>query len=752
MTYEELRTLDNPGSNKYKDAVEKRNKETDQLYDYYKKEMSHLAGSVRTIEDKYGCLDRLFRSAQGVMESWFKQYTGKQPEEASRITIDELKTNKELNKNPHVQKMLITYTQVCQQRELGKVDDPAGKYGLDADHTITEQQREGLKTFQQWLQKHCDTAGIQISGFGSKGPVRNYAEEFMKLPARVQLKALYLVETGKRKDPMEVADNRDSQKDSYVPDMNKLRNTMVASKFKFFKRFNGSQFYWNKLQDAVEIARQSEDQLKSYTDRLQELKNQKQDLSEKEKEDLRKEVFVSQSLTEEEISKQSARKEKSSMGAGEAAWDKVEKISDYESKVENIYKGIADNSYAINKKNANLSINEPVGKAFSVAGGVSAVVSTVSEMAELKSKWSLLKKKDVLGKTLGIGAGLSDTGSYSMDITRNVVGVGGKVLDVVGSGFCVASGAALLAKNGIDLYSEGKNIGKLNKIQKNLGEMQKELKEEETKLKKDKDEFANNKSQYDKQIQQEKEKELQDRENAYNEKAESLKKIEKIAKLSKSDSKRNMIKSGTGLVGSGFLAGSGTVGLLSTVGVIAAPIAGPVGAVVGATAGLTTGIIQAVEDDKIRVRQNRQYIDSEMYQSDRERKNAQEKALKNLKDSQSLFEKDSKEWKKMEKMIQEAEKNTEKFQDKIRDLYVAKNGYIHQTAGTEGIKDKLFGEVYDQVYEKKEPKDEKSLEGKIHTSFQDLLRSEGIQVRHTEERRKEKGASKEKVLDQIRER
>ena len=753
MTDEELRNLEDPNFNEKekKKIREKRKEETDKLYKYFKSEMSHLAVSVRDLSDKYSCLDHVFRSFHGVMESWLWEYEKKRPNEAAQIRLDELRNDEELNKQPKIKEMLIAYTKVRQADLNNKIEDPAGNYGLDKDTTVTEQQKEGLRTFHRWLQKHCDTAGIQKKGFGSNGPVRNYAEEFMKLPARVQLKALFLLETGKRKDPKETADNRDSQNDSYVPNMKDIRSTMVASKFKFFKRFNGGQFYWSKLQDAVEIAKESEESLKAYSDELKALQNTGKVLDKNEKEQAGKKVFAPQNgETEAEIEKQSKRKEKHSWSFWGAMLDKFETWSGYAEEVES-HRELADGAHAIRLKNAEEVINKNTGKVVSVAAGAAAAVSVASGIAELGSQWSLLKKKDVLGKFVELGGSLSDLGSTGADIAKSVVGVGGDALEVVGGGLAVASGAALMLKNGIDLYGEHKNGLKVEKVLSQMNDLKKNLEAEKTKLEKDQRDFNSQKNTYDKNLREQKEKELHDRNVQYEMDKENLRKIEQIAKLSQGDIARNKTRGVFGLVEGGLLTGSGSVALAATAGAIA-PIAGPIAVVAGVSSGIAIGAVQAVMNDKQRVDQNRQYIDSDMYQSDRDRREKEKNAQENLKIGQELFEAESEEWKKAKQMYENSTQDPETFRDQIRDLYVAKQGYIHQTAGKEGIKDKLFGEVYDEVYEKAEPQDKNSLQGKIRTSFQDLLRSEGIQVRHTAERRKQYGASKDKVLDQIRER
>lgn len=140
------------------------------------------------------------------------------------------------------------------------------KYSLAGDTTITDAQRKALYQFHHWMRKHNGTAGLKWAGFGYKGSTVDFSERFMRLPARVQLKALYLVESDRRKNPIEDIDNEISQ--DYVPNYDKLKGKMTSS-FVFARKYlNKSRYLWSKLEQAANIANKKEtvEKLKSYTD------------------------------------------------------------------------------------------------------------------------------------------------------------------------------------------------------------------------------------------------------------------------------------------------------------------------------------------------------------------------------------------------------------------------------------------------------------------------------------------------------
>lgn len=128
-----------------------------------------------------------------------------------------------------------------------------------SDPTLTDEQRKGLRDFHQWLYRNCDKSGFEV--FGSAGSIRDFANEFVKKPVDVQLKTLYLLETNRRKlgaDQQTLKDDLHSQT-SYVPDLSKIKKRMVATKWKFWRRTDGSQMYWHKLTESLKQAEQSKD-------------------------------------------------------------------------------------------------------------------------------------------------------------------------------------------------------------------------------------------------------------------------------------------------------------------------------------------------------------------------------------------------------------------------------------------------------------------------------------------------------------
>ena len=126
-----------------------------------------------------------------------------------------------------------------------------GNEELESNASISGEQMKGLKDISRWMLRNMNKTGI--AGSSKSQFVQNY---ILNQPARLKLCAYYLVETDARKLSGESLREAivESQSSSYVPNLERFKDKMVASKFKFWKRFDGSQFYWEKLSESMQYA------------------------------------------------------------------------------------------------------------------------------------------------------------------------------------------------------------------------------------------------------------------------------------------------------------------------------------------------------------------------------------------------------------------------------------------------------------------------------------------------------------------
>ena len=125
---------------------------------------------------------------------------------------------------------------------------------IQADSQLTGAQKTGLKDISQWMLRNMDKTGIMGD---SKAPfVRGCV---LKQPARVKLCAYYLIEKDAGKLSGEALQKAvtESQSPGYVPNLVRFKDKMIENKFKFWKRFTGGQFRWQKLSESMRFAIQA---------------------------------------------------------------------------------------------------------------------------------------------------------------------------------------------------------------------------------------------------------------------------------------------------------------------------------------------------------------------------------------------------------------------------------------------------------------------------------------------------------------
>ncbi len=132
---------------------------------------------------------------------------------------------------------------------------PEGDTAVESEEglPLTGDQMAGLKSISRWMLRNMDKTGALDIGDSRSAFVRNYV---LRQSPRVKLCAYYLVETDARKlkgSKLKQA-VAESQSPSYVPNLQKFKDKMIASKFKFWKRLSGSEFYWDKLADSMRFA------------------------------------------------------------------------------------------------------------------------------------------------------------------------------------------------------------------------------------------------------------------------------------------------------------------------------------------------------------------------------------------------------------------------------------------------------------------------------------------------------------------
>lgn len=114
---------------------------------------------------------------------------------------------------------------------------------------ISPAQQNGLREIAMWMYRNSGDIGlIELAPSQER-----FVRMILNLPARMKLYMYYLIENKRRHDAT-MEDMIMSQTD-YVPKLELFKDQMIATKWKFWKRIDGSHVYWHKLEEALQLAR-----------------------------------------------------------------------------------------------------------------------------------------------------------------------------------------------------------------------------------------------------------------------------------------------------------------------------------------------------------------------------------------------------------------------------------------------------------------------------------------------------------------
>lgn len=136
-----------------------------------------------------------------------------------------------------------------QSRALAK--EKREKDGLDENlsKNVTPEQENGLREIAKWMYRNASHKGVALW----QSSQQRFVHHILALPPRMKLLMYYLIENEKRHNP-EYGDVVASQT-IYVPNLDKFKDQILATKWKIHLRLTGDQIHWNKLEDTLQIAR-----------------------------------------------------------------------------------------------------------------------------------------------------------------------------------------------------------------------------------------------------------------------------------------------------------------------------------------------------------------------------------------------------------------------------------------------------------------------------------------------------------------
>ncbi len=124
---------------------------------------------------------------------------------------------------------------------------------LNYDDGLTKKQIGALSQIDTWIVRNFRNGGyLGFKGHGVVSDRTDIASRLFSMSRRQRMYIYYLIETRERVNPT-YQGFVDSQTD-YVPDIDEFKHKMVANRLKFYKRFSGGYIYWEKINQAIDIA------------------------------------------------------------------------------------------------------------------------------------------------------------------------------------------------------------------------------------------------------------------------------------------------------------------------------------------------------------------------------------------------------------------------------------------------------------------------------------------------------------------
>lgn len=236
------------------------------FFNVYDREISEF---VDAYHDEYGTLQQNYRwwdvfelsdKYKVLVEDYLKIFRGQK-----RFGIGDKTEEEEREKNvrndsarENADKLSIYNGSLANSLKAGNMQFGASEEADKMDEKVSDGAKQGVREITKWLYRNCSRRGMAIGDDHSRF-VRYFV---LTQPLRVKLLGFYLVEKkkGKQADMMDIM----ASQVGYEPNLDEFKSSMQASKFKFWKRFDGSYIYWDKLSEGMRKAKSYQGALNNY--------------------------------------------------------------------------------------------------------------------------------------------------------------------------------------------------------------------------------------------------------------------------------------------------------------------------------------------------------------------------------------------------------------------------------------------------------------------------------------------------------
>ena len=175
-----------------------------------------------------------------------------------KLVLDKMPVKKQKEADEKLQAEMYSAVEEATSKEDDRVKLERQKAD-EGNDGLTADQLKGIDEIDKWLVRNYSNGGLKGILF-AKNPHFDLMNQLFSMTKRQRLMAYYLVSSNRRKNPS-VLDAAVSQ--GFVPDLNEFKDRMLATKWAFWKRIDGSYTYMHKLASAFSYTREHTKEIES---------------------------------------------------------------------------------------------------------------------------------------------------------------------------------------------------------------------------------------------------------------------------------------------------------------------------------------------------------------------------------------------------------------------------------------------------------------------------------------------------------
>ncbi|MCR4797900.1 MAG: hypothetical protein K5853_05560 [Lachnospiraceae bacterium] len=189
-----------------------------------------------------------------------------------KIVLDKMPVKKEKEADEDLQAEMYRAVEEAVSKEDDRKTLEKDAKVKNGDDGLSKEQLASVDEIDKWLVRNYSNGGLK-GIILAKNPHFDLMNQLFAMSKRERLMAYYLVQTDKRKNPslLDAAVSQD-----FVPSLEEFKDKMLATKWAFWKRIDGSYTYMHKLASAFSYTREHTKEIEAMAE-LSKTKKEKKD-------------------------------------------------------------------------------------------------------------------------------------------------------------------------------------------------------------------------------------------------------------------------------------------------------------------------------------------------------------------------------------------------------------------------------------------------------------------------------------------